>query len=90
MEVGTLALGYSPYIYVVMACLAVEAIALLFLWRWRGVGLRPIQTLAFLGAGASFATGLLVVAEDGPLALFGISLALAFAFHLWDIIQRWQ
>lgn len=81
---------YSGFTYIVIACLAVEAIVLFALWCLQRRGLRPLQTLAFLGAGGSFALALLVVSKGAPLAFFAASLGLAFGFHLLDIVLRWQ
>ncbi|MEM6833318.1 MAG: hypothetical protein AAF562_06805 [Pseudomonadota bacterium] len=88
MEIG--ALSYVDFTAIVIGCLAIEAIALLLLWQFRRKGLKPTQTFAFLGAGASFTAALLVVAADAPLSWFAISLACAFVFHVWDMVQRWR
>jgi len=80
----------SVFIYIVMACLALEACVLLFLWRRRRVGLRPIQTLSFLGAGGSFSAALLVVAKGGSMTLLGACLFGAFIFHVLDLVLRWR
>jgi hypothetical protein len=81
---------YSGFTYIVIACLALEAIGLFALWHLRRKGLRPLQTIAFLGAGGSFAVALLIVSQGAPLPFLAASLGFAFAFHLLDIVLRWQ
>lgn len=83
-------LTYTTFTYLVIACLAVEAALLFALWIVRKKGLRPLETISFLGAGASFSIALLVVASGGPLYLFALSLCFAFIFHMLDMLQRWQ
>ncbi|MEM6681038.1 MAG: hypothetical protein AAF607_02245 [Pseudomonadota bacterium] len=81
---------YAVFVYIVMACLALEAALLLILWRVRGIGLHPAQTLAFLGAGASFTGALLVLIMGGSIALLGACLSGAFLCHVFDIVLRWK
>ena len=74
----------------ILLLLMVEALALLLVWRAKGRGLPPGQTLAFLGAGAAFCLALAAaLAGAGPIHLAGALFA-AFLFHLADLALRWR
>lgn len=75
--------------YLLLGFLAVEAVLLLVLWKKKLIGLPPMQTIAFLGAGASFAAALGFVMADASPHLLGSALIAAFIFHALDIYLRW-
>lgn len=81
----------SPLIaLLLLGFLSVEAIVLWLIWKFKLVGLPPMQIIAFLGAGASFAIALgLVMAGYSPQWL-GLALIAAFCFHALDIYLRWS
>ncbi len=81
----------SPTIaYLLLVFLAVEAILLLVLWKKKLIGLPPMQTISFLGAGASFAAALGFALADASPHLLGSALIAAFIFHALDIYLRWS
>jgi len=75
--------------WLLLGCLLVEAILLLAIWKKKLVGLPPMQTIAFLGAGASFAIALGVALSGAPSHWLGLALLSAFVFHAVDIYLRW-
>lgn len=81
----------SPLIaLLLLGFLSVEAIVLWLIWKFKLVGLPPMQIIAFLGAGACFAIALgLVMAGYSPQWL-GLALIAAFCFHALDIYLRWS
>ncbi len=80
----------GSFAYLVLAVLAVEAAGLFLLWSKWNLGLPPIQTLSFLGAGAAFAIALLIVANNASPQLLSAALGTAFAFHGFDLWLRWR
>ncbi|MEM7570238.1 MAG: hypothetical protein AAF337_10625 [Pseudomonadota bacterium] len=78
------------FAYLILACLSVEAVCLLLLWKTRRIGVPPAQVLSFLGAGAGLAAGLLVLASDGPPLLLALALTASFVFHIGDVWLRWR
>lgn len=70
--------------------LIVEAVLLLALWYVKGVGLRPLSTLCFLGAGFCFAVALGIVLAGEHWAFLAPTLLAAFLFHLGDLALRWR
>lgn len=78
------------FAYIVLAALIVEATGLFLLWRTRQKGLKPLEIISFLGAGASFSLALIVVATGQSIAFLGAALIAALVFHLIDMSQRWH
>jgi hypothetical protein len=80
----------SPAIaLLLLGFLFIEAVILWLVWKFKAVGLPPMQIIAFLGAGACFAIALgLVMAGYSPQWL-GLALIAAFCFHALDIYLRW-
>lgn len=80
----------SPTIAIVLlTCLLAEAVILLMLWKRKLIGLPPLQTLSFLGAGACFALALGFALGGADAAWLGMALVGAFIFHALDIYLRW-
>jgi len=75
--------------WLLLGCLLAEAVLLLAIWKKKLIGLPPMQTIAFLGAGASFAIALGVSLSDASSHWLGLALLSAFVFHLVDIYLRW-
>lgn len=81
----------SPLIAILLlSFLAVEAVILLVLWRKKLVGLPPLQTLSFLGAGGCFALALGFALGGAGALWLGAALIGAFMFHALDIYLRWN
>ena len=76
--------------WAILALLVVEGAALLALWRARGIGLPPAQTLAFLGAGAAFCVALAAALAGGAPLVLAAALGAAFILHAADLALRWR
>lgn len=74
----------------ILMLLAVEAAALLLLWRWRGTGIAPRRLLPMLAAGACLLLALRTVLAGAPWRWTALWLGLSFVAHLADIAGRWQ
>lgn len=60
-------------------------------WRaQRGGGVPAFQLLCFLGAGAGFAIALWGAFAAWSWPWMATALAVAFLFHLCDLVQRWE
>ena len=73
----------------VLAALAVEALLLWALHRFRGWGPGIAPLLPFLLAGAAFALALRAALTGAAWPWVAAALLAAFAAHLWDIARRW-
>jgi hypothetical protein len=74
----------------ILALMAVEAIALLVLWRRRGRGVPPAQLIANLAAGASLLLALRAALTGAHWAWLGVWLTTALIAHLADLGLRWR
>lgn len=81
----------SPAIaLLLLGFLSVEAVILWLVWKFKFVGLPPMQIVAFLGAGACFAIALGFVLAGVASHWLGVALMGAFVFHALDIYLRWS
>jgi prepilin signal peptidase PulO-like enzyme (type II secretory pathway) len=74
----------------VLVIVAIEAVALITLWRWTGRGVPPRELLPNLIAGALLLVALrLTLAGAGWMAICGC-LAAAGIANVIDLMQRWR
>ena len=74
----------------ILACLVLEAIALLAWRRWRGTGPSVADILALLLPGAFLVLALRVALTGGPWPLIPLALSAALVAHLADLVRRFR
>lgn len=74
----------------ILACLVLEAIALLAWRRWRGTGPTIADILALLLPGAFLVLALRVALTGGPWPLIPLALSAALVAHLADLARRFR
>jgi len=74
----------------VLACLAVEGVALLVFHARTGRGPEPADIAGFLGAGFGLALAARAVIGGWPWVVPAAGLMLALAAHLFDLARRWR
>ncbi|MEM8749474.1 MAG: hypothetical protein AAGF28_04190 [Pseudomonadota bacterium] len=74
----------------VLFVLIIEGLVLIGLRITSGRGLTIPNIISFLGAGAAFAVCLYGALSGFGAIWIGLSLMAAFAFHIWDLKQRWN
>lgn len=75
---------------IVLACLLVEALALLAWHRLTGRGLAPRAVAALLLPGAFLVLALRFALTGAAWPLVPLALVGALAAHLWDLRGRWR
>jgi hypothetical protein len=74
----------------ILALMAVEAIALLALWRRRRRGVPPAQLIANLAAGGSLLLALRAALTGAHWVWLGLWFTTALIAHLADLGLRWR
>ncbi len=74
----------------ILACLVLEALALLAWRRWRGTGPSVPDILALLLPGAFLVLALRVALTGGPWPLILLALSAALIAHLADLARRFR
>jgi hypothetical protein len=74
----------------ILACLVIEALALLAWRRWRGTGPTIPDILALLLPGAFLVLALRVALTGGPWPLIPAALSAALVAHLADLSRRFR
>lgn len=75
---------------VILALVAIEAVALLILWRSRGRGIPPAGLLFNLASGACLLLALRSALVQGAWQATAAWLAAALLAHLADLYCRWR
>jgi len=74
----------------ILALVALEALALIVLWRTTGRGPAPGRLLPNLAAGACLLLALRGALAGAGAGWVGVSLAAALAAHVVDLVVRWR
>ncbi|MDQ0327381.1 putative membrane protein [Rhodopseudomonas julia] len=74
----------------ILLLVVVEAIGLVYFYRRTGHGVRPLDLLINLAAGATLILALRAALVDAGWQAVAFFLALAGLAHLGDLVRRWR
>lgn len=75
---------------IIIGMMVLEAAALIAYHSKTGKGIRPLQALAALAAGASLFVALRLALTGAPWLWIGAALAASLAAHIADLTSRWN
>lgn len=74
----------------ILGLMVPEALGLFALWRWSGLGVRPLPLLANLAAGGTLLLALRSALSGGSTTMLAVYLLLSLVAHIVDLACRWS